>query len=62
MVIYLELVGYDNYDINFSFKNYLSARATKYDEDDSIYLIFAYVENYTDISEEDRLHAYIIEK
>ena len=62
LVIYLELVGYDNYDINFSFKNYLSARATKYDEDDSIYLIFAYVENYTDISEEDRLHAYIIEK
>ena len=62
MVLYLEELGYDNYDINFGFKNYLSARATKYDEDDSIYLIFAYVENYTDIALEERLQAYIIEK
>ena len=62
MVLYLEELGYDNYDINFSFKKYLSARATKYDEDDSIYLIFAYVENYTDIALEERLQAYIIEK
>ena len=63
LVLYLEDSGYDNYDINFNFKNYLSARATRYEEEnDSIYLIFAYVENYTDLEKEDWLQAYIIKK
>lgn len=63
LVSYLEDSGYDNYDINFNFKNYLSARVTRYDVDnESIYLIFAYVENYSNVSDEDKLYAYILEK
>lgn len=64
LVSYLEELGYSNYDINFSFKNYTSGRATRYLEDSSekIYLIFAYVENYSNVEDEDKLYAYIIDK
>ena len=49
--------------INFSFKNYVKANASKYlEEDDDIYLIFDYKEDYSDVLEKDRLTAYIIKK
>ncbi|MBQ7104327.1 MAG: hypothetical protein IJN90_00535 [Bacilli bacterium] len=63
LVLYLEELGYYNYEINFSFKNYVKATASRYiEEDDDIYLIFDYKENYSDIDESEKLTAYIIEK
>ena len=63
LVLYLEDIGYGNYDINYSFNRYESARATKYIEDgkEKIYLVFDY-EGFSDVSADEKLTAMILDK
>ncbi len=63
VVRYIQDLGYDNYDINISFKNYQSANISKYfvDDEEKISLIFDY-ENYSDVADEDKLSVYVLDK
>jgi len=63
LVKYIEKIGYVQYDINFSFNKYQSARVTKYltDEKEQIYLIFDY-EMYSNEKDDTKLGAYILDK
>lgn len=63
LVLYLEELGYINYDINFKFDKYESARVTKYfdDDEEKIYLVFDY-EGFSDVSDSDKLTAIILDK
>lgn len=60
LVRYIQSLGYLNYDLNFSIKNYVTSRATRYLEDgeEEIYLIFDY-ESYSNIADQDKLSLYI---
>jgi len=61
LVNYLYDLGYQEYDINFSFNNYTSARATPYKNGEKIYFIFDY-EGFSDISNDDKLGLYVLDK
>jgi len=63
LVNYLYISGYQEYEINFQFNKYQSARVTKYFEsnEEKIYLIFDY-QGYSNIDNEDRLGIYILDK
>lgn len=63
LVNYLYDLGYKEYDINFTFNNYTSARATPYLENgkEKIYFIFDY-ESYADINTDDKLGLYVLNR
>ena len=63
LVNYLYDLGYKEYDINFTFNNYTSARATPYLDDgkEKIYFIFDY-ESYANIDNDDKLGLYVLDK
>ncbi len=60
LVSYLRELGYDYYDINMHFKNYETARVTRYLDNgrEEIYMIFDY-EEYADVNRDEKLNVYI---
>jgi len=63
LVLYLEKLGYKEYEINYNFNNYQTASVTKYFSDDKeqIYLIFDY-QVFSNVDEAEKLEAYIFDK
>lgn len=61
LVNYLYDLGYKEYDINFIFNNYTSARATPYNDGKKIYFIFDY-ESYSDIDDDNKLGLYVLDR
>jgi len=59
-VDYLKDLGFDDYDLNFSFKRYEIANVSRYDESEKILLIFDY-ESYSDVAVEERLYSFILD-
>ncbi len=60
VVDHLKDLGFDDYDLNFSFKRYEIANVSRYDEAEKILLIFDY-ESYSDVAVEERLYSFILD-
>ncbi len=62
-VIYLQNLGYENYEIHLNFKDYQSAIATRFIDDskEEIYLLFEYA-NSSSVPYEEQLKIFIFDK